>query len=226
MAKHNRHRRQARAGTRVESIPGLASALLDEIGVEMDVDRSTDTIQVENLGLAEMMLDTLGRSVGGAIALRELDTEALPDEAFDWAAVPEVIAESVSRVLELCDQCCEDLFGPESRTAARRLLARLAADHPALFGPQSEPDELAASLCWMIGEANDLFVGGRPTPEDVSRHLALPRADEASRASPVLAALGLSPHQRCGLDLGRAELLVSSRRREIARRRDAYLEAS
>jgi hypothetical protein len=226
MAKHNRHRRTARTGTRVDHLPGLASALLDEVGIDIEVDRSSDSIRVENLGLTEMMLDTLGRSVGGAVALRELDTEVLPDEDFDWTAVPEQIAEKVGQVLMSCDRCCRDLFGPESRTAVRRLLARLAADHPGLFGPESEPDELAVSLCWVIGEANDLFVSGRPTIEDVARYLAVPRADEATRARSVLAALGLSHHQRCGLDLGRAELLVSSRRREIARRRDAYLEAS
>ncbi len=78
-------------------------------------------------------LDLFGHlieAVGDADALWRLDVKPLPDEPFDWSAVQPEDKEFVAEVLALSDHCCDEAFDFEFRTAARRILARVARNVP------------------------------------------------------------------------------------------------
>lgn len=209
----------------VESLARLAGNLLDELGVDVDLPKELERFRVEHLSHSDLVLDTLRRAVGGDTALQHLDSAALPDETFVWSVVPRDIRDRVGETLERCDRCCERLLGTESRTAIRRLLARVAELAPDIFHSGTRPVEVAAGLCWIIGEANDLFVTGGLTVDELRRHFDLHPAAPATSGREVLASIGVSPDQREGLDLGMPDLLVSTRRREIVERRDAHRAA-
>ena len=68
--------------------------------------------------------------MGSEEALRDLGFAPLPDEEFDWSAVPDPVRGRVGEVLALTDRGCDALFHVEYRTAARRLLARLPPPPP------------------------------------------------------------------------------------------------
>ena len=209
----------------VESLARLAGNLLDELEVDLDVPSELERFRVEHLSHSDLVLDTLRRAVGGDIGLQHLDSAALPDEAFVWSVVPRDIRGRVGEALQRCDRCCERLLGTESRTATRRLLARVAELAPDIFRRGRPPVEVAAALCWIIGEANNLFATGGLTVDELRRHFDLHPATPASGGRELLASIGVSPHQREGLDLGMPDLLVSTRRREIVERRDAHQAA-
>ena len=52
-------------------------------------------------------LGRLERQVGGTDRLDALDAEPLPDEAFQWAGIPDDIGDRVHEVLHLVDTCCD-----------------------------------------------------------------------------------------------------------------------
>ncbi len=110
-------------------------------------------------------LDLFGHlieAVGDADALWRLEVKPLPDEPFDWTAVQPEDEAFVAEVLALSDHCCDEAFDVEFRTAARRILARVARNDPRPLRRHRHAARCAASLVFLVGSANgDFGRGGR-----------------------------------------------------------------
>jgi uncharacterized protein DUF6398 len=172
--------------------------------------------------LDDVLLDGLRQAVGGEAALISLDSSPLPDEPFDWQRVPDDVHERVAEVLALVDRCCAELLDVELRTAARRLLARVAAANPAIFGRRGRADTAAASICWMAVKANDMFEGGGLAVKDLMGWFGVSANTPSQRGKAMLKAIGVDPGDLAysGLDLGSPDYLTGARRARIIAARD------
>lgn len=175
---------------------------------------------------------SFGNAVPGALVNRaggaapaQLDTEPLPDEAFDWAPIRPDVHQRVGEVLTLTDRCCDELLDVEYRTACRRLLSRIAAADPAVLR-RGRTDTAAGAVCWAIGKANGLFVPGAAHPlrvKDLAAHFRISQQSFAQRGAVLLGAIGVEvPSGFDGLDLATPDCLVSARRAEIIRFRERF----
>jgi hypothetical protein len=199
--------------------PQGPQALLAAIGA-LDPD---DVLAMQHELTAELdglALQSLHRAVGGPEALAHLDADPLPDEPFDWRQVPDDVRGPVGGVLDLVDRCCDELLDVELRTAARRLLARLAATAPRLLA--GRPDMTAAAACWMVGHANRVFDRGSPAVKDLMRCVGVGASSPSSRAQPLLRALGVDPTYWAyeSAALGSPDHLTGSMRARIIADRD------
>jgi hypothetical protein len=171
-------------------------------------------------GYAELMLDALGRGVGGRAQLAALDDVPLPDEPFAWDEIPDDIGDRVGEVLALTDRCCDELLDVEYRTACRRLLADVAVADPQIFRRRSRTDTAAAAIAWVVGKANRLFetyMTGVAVADVVGWFGVT--GSPSQRAATMLRALGIDATAHA-VDLGTDRYLVSDRRRDVIARRD------
>ncbi|MDN5914455.1 MAG: hypothetical protein L0I76_05000 [Pseudonocardia sp.] len=203
-------------------------ALLESMG--LPVGEPDDLVEDDDLDPDAVVLESLGRAVGGRDALENLTADPLPDEPFDWESVPADVHERVGQVLALVDDCCTGFFGAtaaplELRTACRRLLARVAAGDPAIFRRRGTASGGAAALCWIVGKANGLVGthGADLTVKDMMARLGV-SGSPSQRAESMLAAIGVGPHAQDdgGMDLGSPDYLTSASRAEILLLRDRY----
>ena len=167
-----------------------------------------------------MLLGYLERAVGGADALAALDDGLLPDEPFDWTGIAGDVRDRVGEVLTLVDRCCDELLTVEHRTAARRVLARIAANGPEVFRRRGRADTAAAAVCWTVCRVNDTFDqrAGGFTQKQLLAHFGL-GGSISSRAGTLLDAGGF-PTYSDDFALGSPDYLVAERRRRIIARRD------
>jgi hypothetical protein len=173
-------------------------------------------------GISEIMLDSLRRAVGGEDALAALDDTPLPDEPFDWQAIPADIHQRVDEVLSLLDRCCDERLDGEYRTACRRVLARAAAQDPDIFRRRGRTETAAGAICWIVGKANDLF-GPAMQVKDLMGFFGIGQGSVSQRSEAFLRAIGVDPADRYGnMDLGSPDYLTSTRRTEIITLRDHY----
>ena len=170
-------------------------------------------------------LEALAEEVGGQEALDALDDAPLPDEEFGWDGVPADVRDRVREVLAACDRCCDDLFGPEYRTACRRLLARAGPGLPGMLRKTTKPAAIAAGLCWVIGKGNHRFgrTDGELRVKDLTSYLGLGQSGVSERGYQIMRAAGIKaasayPEVR----LGSPDLLVSARRKRIIELRDRH----
>lgn len=202
----------------------------DPLAWEDDEDLSDEEYLAD---LAEIMLAHLRRVVGGDAALNELDDAPLPDEPFEWDAVPVDVHERVREVLALTDACCDDLLDEQYRTAIRRLLADVAAGDPAIFRRRSRTETAAAALCYIAGCANALFGASLfrtsiampklTYVKDLYAYFGLsPSFSAGQRAEPMLRAIGVDPYLQDRSELGRVRYLTGQRRAELVELRDRY----
>lgn len=172
-----------------------------------------------------VMLARLVDEVGGPEALRAIDSVPLPDEPFDWAGVPEGACASVARIVTLCDDACAAVLDIEHRTACRRFLREVAVGDMQALTEASQPAQVAAAACWVVGQLNDSFRAGAGSArvKDLLAHLGL-TGTVAQHGYALVRATG-RPRPRGAYDLGirSVELLVSRRRESIIKRRDTYL---
>lgn len=147
------------------------AALLEAMGV------------VEPPDLADFRLDLVADHVAGPEALAALDDEPLPDEPFDWTAVPPDLHDRVAEVLALCDACCDHFFDTEHRTAVRRLLRDAVLGKPRTFGGLGSAATAAAALCWLVARANESAVYPGVVPTRVlMNHFGLANAPSGGSA--------------------------------------------
>ncbi|WP_147332036.1 DUF6398 domain-containing protein [Geodermatophilus marinus] len=163
----------------------------------------------------------LGDLVGGGAALDRLDGAPLPDEPFRWDGVPEQARARVGAVLELVDRCCDELFDVELRTAARRVLARVAATDPAPLR-RGRVEGAAAAVCWLVARANDAFTERRIAVRDLAGWFGVSESTPAARAKPLLQVLGIDPYDYTAGPPGlrSPDQLTSSTRRALIEIRD------
>lgn len=170
----------------------------------------------------ELELDRLAREVGSHEQLDRLDTAPLPDEPFDWSGVPDDITARVAEVLELTDRCCDALLDVEYRTVARRVLARVASEGPAVFRRKSRADTAAAGVVWIAGKANgqcELDGGPRQLrSSDITRYFDI-KGSPSQRADVMLRAARF-PNHPYEVELGSPDYLIADRREWIIGRRD------
>lgn len=174
----------------------------------------------------EWQLDRLAEEVGGMEVLDALDDDPLPDEDFDWTGIDESIRPMVQVMLDTCDDCAEELFDVEHRTAMRRVLARAARNDPKVFQRKASPVRGAAAMTWLVGRVNRT-VGPDALP--ATDLLAYFRASGSvsDRAQTLCRAAGYDVgYIRGDLRLGDPEILVSGRRRELIEARDRIRAAT
>jgi hypothetical protein len=182
-------------------------------------------VDEDDIGVPEIMLESLDRKVGGRFQLQNLDDAPLPDEPFEWAGIAQDIRPVVQEVLDGCDRCADELLDVEHRTAMRRFLSRAAVGDAALFRRKASPVRGAAAVAWVICRANDT-VGAYWSGLSVQELLAWfgVRGSVSQRAEPLLRANGVDPHRIYGtMELGAPDLLTSKRRAEIIAQRDRWL---
>lgn len=163
----------------------------------------------------------LERAVGGEEALAALDGDPLPAEEFDIDGILEDVLDACVETLEHCDRCADALLDVEHRTAARRFLRDVALGDPAIFRRNSSRVRGAAAIIWVIGRANGTVgQGGMPLRELM--HWFGLTGTPSQRAEPMLRAIGVDPYLLPSgrMYLGRPDLLVSARRRQIIEQRD------
>jgi Domain of unknown function (DUF6398) len=177
----------------------------------------------DGLTFGEIMLARLHPAVGGARALDALHAVPLPDEPFDWAHVPTSAAERTREVLTLVDRGCAALLDVELRTAARRLLSRVAAADPDSLR-RGRVETTAAAICWIAAKANDAFEDGHPTVKELLDWFGVSPNTPSQRGRALLQAIGIEtpPYAYGGLDLGSTDYLTASRRAAIIAARDLY----
>jgi hypothetical protein len=166
-------------------------------------------------------LEGLAQAVGGHRSLDDLDGDPLPDEPFDWQQVPDDVHERVAEVLDLVDRCCTELLGVELRTAARRLLARVAAADPDIFRRRSRADGSAASICWIVATANHVFRDGDLTVKQLTSWFGA-TGTPSTRAKQLLKAIGVDPEGYAYGDghLGSPDYLTGQHRAGMVAARD------
>ncbi len=177
----------------------------------------------ESVNIADIMLESLDRAVGGRTVLANLDVEPLPDEAMVWAGLPDDIQPRVREVLDLTDACAAALFDVEHRTAFRRLLSRAAAGDPAIFRRKGAANRAAGAVCWIVASANH-SVGPRSSRLESREllHWFGISGSVSQRAEVFLRAIGIPNHMHGGMDLESPDFLVSARRAGIVSLRDKY----
>jgi hypothetical protein len=176
----------------------------------------------------DSLLEPLYALVGGADALDALDTDPIPDEAFDWSVVAEFDRAFVASVLELTDRYCNDVLDVEFRTITRRLIALVAQRGPGALRLSPDPGRVAAAFVWLAGRANGEF--GRRSMRSATRLWARFGVGNASdRGRALRRAAGLQVEQTSDrtwgdeLAVGDASLLHSSVRASLIARRNALL---
>ena len=196
-------------------------ALLAAMGVLGDEKPWED----EPMEAGRHFLEALAEQVGGQEALDALDDVPLPDEEFGWDGVPADVRDRVGEVLAACDRCCDDLFGPEYRTACRRLLARAGPGLPGMLRKTTKPEAIAAGLCWVIGKGNHRFgrTDGELRIKDLTSYLSLGQSGISERGYQIMRAAGIKPASAYPeIRLGSPDLLVSARRKRIIELRDRH----
>lgn len=201
--------------------PQGPEALLAAMGLLGEPD---DVFPVE-----KFLLDYLADEVGGYDVLDSLDDAPLPEEEFAWGSVPQDARDQVQKVLDGCDRCADDLFGPEYRTACRRLLARAAPGIPGTPLASAKPVQVAAAVCWVIGRGNHRF-GTRPGElkvKDLTGYFGVAGSTPSQRGYQVIQAAGLQLADDATIIRPASPgLLVSERRRQIINQRDQYRAAT
>jgi Domain of unknown function (DUF6398) len=214
---------------RSEPPPGphrlLAAAGALDSGPPWDLDEDEP---IDPAVIAEIILDSLQRTVGGVEALWQLDTEPLPDEDFRWEGIPDDVRPAVGEILALCDRCSRELFDVEFRTASRRFLAMAARGDPRVFRRRARAEKAAAAVCWIIGKANELFriYGSGILVKDLAAFFGIANSGASQRANALLKAAGISVSHDYGtweLALGTPDMLVSKRRSDLVDMRERYL---
>jgi hypothetical protein len=203
--------------------PHGPAALLAAIGA-LDSDEPWLGLDEELETVDEIMLEVLGRAVGGAEALANLTDRVLPDEPFSWDGIADDIRPRVAEILVFCDRGCDELLDTEYRTACRRLLARVATGDPTVFRRKGRPEGTAAAVCWIVGKANERFRpwGGGLLVKDLMAHFGIRQGGVSQRAGTLLKAGDFETHVYGDVSLGSPDFLVSSYRREIIERRARY----
>jgi hypothetical protein len=219
---------------RPQGVDAIMSAVRDAGGSDdPDVDAYAD-LAGEHGGdldaeVAEIMLDSLAREVGGADVLRAMQDDPLPDEPFEAGTAPGDIRDRVDEVAALCDGWFAALGDDERgvvelRTATRRLLAHIADTAPEVLRRRAKVEGTAAALCWAVASANRVFDGrpGSPRAGDLSAHFGV-SGSPASRARTMLRAAGLAEHTDVGPVVLPPAMLTSAHRASVMESRDRWL---
>ncbi|MDO5503925.1 MAG: DUF6398 domain-containing protein [Actinomycetia bacterium] len=157
--------------------------------------------------------------VGSVEALDALDDAPLPEEILDLTSVPKDIHRRVQDTADLIDRGVDELIGTvEFRTACLRLLAHAARESPEIFRRRSRDETAAAAIVWIIGRANRIFE--TCTVAEVMAQFGV-TGSPSQRAQAFYDALGVDYFDRTdGTILGTPDLLLSTTRRDLIRRRD------
>ncbi len=150
-----------------------------------------------DLGLDDPSLDEIEShliaQVGGAEAYAALSDDPLPDEPFDWTAVPDQWRSETLSALAVLDRMTLELCDVETRTVGRRILASLVSGDGAVFKRSTDFDRLAAAIIWAM--VTEWQHSGRSlgfnfdTQKELSAATGVKAAAISSRASTVSANL-------------------------------------
>lgn len=193
--------------------PQGPTALLAAIGM---LDPNGPLPDVDDLLAGFDPLKDVADAVGGSAALDALDAAPLPDEAFHWEQIADDVREPVGKVLELVDRCCTELLDVELRTAARRLLARVADTDPDVFRRRTRLEGTAAAVCWVVATANHVFRDRDLTVKQLTGWFGIAGSPSA-RAKPLLTAIGVTPDGYAHSDghLGSPDYLTGEHRAHL-----------
>lgn len=169
-------------------------------------------------------IDVWAERWGGHEALHQLDAVPLPDEPFDWSAVPVAHRAQVERILALVDEACGLWFDREHRTACRRLLARVAGD-PTVITHRGKLQTIAGAIVWTIASFNGTTGSRRRrgiVPASwIAGGLGLSSGSAfAGRSRAIRLAAGIELIRYGTEPIGEPALIVSRRRRRAVEVRD------
>lgn len=176
----------------------------------------------------QQFLDQLAEEVGGREALDSLDGTPLPEEEFACGQVSADLRDRAGQVLAACDRCCDDLLGPEYKTACRRLLAQALPGLSSMLRGTTKPAAIAAAGCWVIGKGNQRLGqgSGELRVKDLMSYFGLGQSSVSGRGYQIMRAAGIQPASAYpAVRLGSPDLLVSARRRRIIELRDRHRDA-
>ena len=163
--------------------------------------------------------DYLAELVGGHDALDELDDEPLPDEPLDLGEVAADLHDQARTVAALMDQCCDEMFGVELRTACRRLLVRAMAGDPSVFRRRAAAKNTAWAIVWMLARLNNLLSGpGQPQSQNLAQWFGKESGGPSTRVQSIAGAvLGRDHRGRFSTPppLGMPDLLVAQMRTSV-----------
>ena len=202
-------------------------ALLEQMGMLPPLDGAADDdAEFPSFDDADVsfFIELVESAVGGPEAMEALDDTPLPDEPLDLTGTADDVGERVRGVGALADDAVANLFADDARrtelrTAARRILARIAAADPAIFRRRSSDAAAAAAVLWIAGSVNDAFRASRGgvTVSAMMSAFGL-KGSPSQRAQPMLRALGVPVPEDWSRSLGDPLLLVSGRRRTLRER--------
>jgi hypothetical protein len=153
----------------------------DDLDPEHQLDDEAYMTQVVD-NVESMMIEL----VGGRAAYDALDDAPLADVAFDSTRVPADVVDAVAETLVHLDRWALELFDPEVRTIARRVLGAVVETDPAMFKRSPRMDALAAAtLSYLLDRLIGRFSAEerRQLPWKVSTQKALAQATGVSASS-------------------------------------------
>ncbi|MFV0430092.1 MAG: hypothetical protein ACK5KO_11805 [Arachnia sp.] len=170
-------------------------------------------------GLATGVTGGWEAAVGGPQAMAGLSTDPLPEEPLHLDRVPADVQARVRGIAELLDPAAEELFTLELRTAARRILTRVAEADPAILRRKSSDAGAAAAVLWIAATINWMFEGhrGGASVGRLQEYLGV-ASHPSRRAQPMLRALGVADPAAWMRMLGEPQWLVSDHRRLLRAR--------
>ncbi|HEY6531416.1 MAG TPA: hypothetical protein VIY72_03875 [Acidimicrobiales bacterium] len=161
----------------------------------------------------ERELDVWAASVGGHDLLAALDAEPLPNEPLDLLAVDPAMVDRAVLVSSHCDRWFDpesELFLPlpstwsddetrwfvererERRTAARRLVGRLARSAPTHLGGRARPESIAVAVCWAVEKGSSVRLSRTPSAGNIARAVGGSPSGARRRAHSMLEALDVT----------------------------------
>lgn len=192
-----------------------------------DDDEAPDDPGPDGAWLDEFESDLI-KQVGGPEAYAALTDDPLPDEPFDWSAVPDRWRIETESTLAVLDRMTTELCDVETRTVGRRILAALVSGDTDLFKRSADYDRLAAAIIWVIFREWPRYWTAPPfkfgTQKELSAATGVKVAAIGSRASVVGGVLDgrrfdwtKSLHSGRRRDLMRRRQMIADRRRGIIR---------
>lgn len=164
--------------------------------------------------------EQLVSEVGSEEALEALTVEPLPeDEALDLSAVAADVRDRLRETVDLADPVVLRVFGPEHRTAVRRLLVDAVAADPEILRRKGRTVTLAAGACLSVARADcQLGPQGIMRVTTLAEQFGLTGAPASRELTLQRAVVG-----RTGYGHSRplpSRYLTGRRRSELVRRRD------
>lgn len=201
-----------RSGIAAEMARIAAGVPLDEVDLFDDFPLDDDLEPDEEADAEGAIMGAVAALVGGWEALAKLNAEPLPDENLSLDGVPADIVDDVRAAAEAVDADIKARALPETdelRTAARRLVHRIAVGDPAAWRRKASPASTACAIAYLLYDANHLLKG-RVRVKDLAASFGLKVAPPSRINTFRKAAFGLFEGDASVMTSGARETLIDT----------------